>query len=180
MAKGLTSGYAPMGAVMIADPVYQVLADAQGGTGAMGHGLTYSGHPVSAAVGLEVLRLYTDEGILENGQRIGALFQAELRRRFAGHPLVGDVRGRGMLAGLELVADKASKAPVPVALGLSEMLARDGYRNGLIFRAFADGCIGLAPPLVCTQDDIALLMDRLATTLDQALGLPGLRAALAA
>jgi adenosylmethionine-8-amino-7-oxononanoate aminotransferase len=180
MAKGLTSGYAPMGAVMISDPVYQVLADAQGGTGAMGHGLTYSGHPVSAAVGLEVLRLYTDEGILENGQRIGALFQAELRRRFSDHPLVGDVRGRGMLAGLELVADKQTKAPIPPALGLSEMLARDGYRNGLIFRAFADGCIGLAPPLVCTQDDIALLMDRLAATLDQALALPGLRNALAA
>jgi adenosylmethionine-8-amino-7-oxononanoate aminotransferase len=127
-----------------------------------------------------VLRLYTEEGILENGQRIGVLFQAELRRRFTGHPLVGDVRGRGMLAGLELVADKQTKAPVPAALGLPDLLGREGYRNGLIFRAFADGCIGLAPPLVCTQDDIALLMDRLATTLDQALALPGLRLARAA
>ena len=180
VAKGLTSGYCPMGAVLIADPVYQVIADAQGGTAPLGHGLTYSGHPVSAAVGLEVLRLYTEEGLIENGQRVGALFQAELRRRFAGHPLVGDVRGRGMLAALELVADKAAKTPVPAAFGLAEALAQDGYRNGLIFRAFADGVIGLAPPLCCTPDDIALLMDRLQTTLDQALALPGLAGALAA
>ena len=180
MAKGLTSGYAPMGAVMVADPVYQILADAQGGIGALGHGYTYSGHPVSAAVGLEVLRLYTEEGILENGQRIGALFQAELRRRFTNHPLVGDVRGRGMLAGLELVADKRTKALFPAELGLPDALGRIGYANGLIFRAFADATIGLAPPLICTESDIAQLIDRLATTLDEALALPSLRGALAA
>ena len=179
-AKGLTSGYAPMGAVLIADGVYQVLADAQGGTAPLGHGYTYSAHPVSAAVGLEVLRLYTEEGLLENGQRMGALLQAELRSRFGGHPLVGDVRGRGMLAGIELVADKATKAPIPAETGIADILARDGYRNRLVFRAFADGVIGLAPPLVCTEDDIALLLERLAATLDQALAVPGLRRALAA
>jgi adenosylmethionine-8-amino-7-oxononanoate aminotransferase len=166
VAKGLTSGYCPMGAVLIADPVYQVIADAQGGTAPLGHGLTYSAHPVSAAVALEVLRLYTEEGLIENGQRIGALLQAELRRRFADHPLVGDVRGRGMLAALELVSDKATKARAPE---LAETLAADGYRNGLIFRAFADGTIGLAPPLCCTEDDLDLLLHRLGKTLDQAL-----------
>jgi putrescine aminotransferase len=176
VAKGLTSGYCPMGAVLIADPVYQVIADAQGGTGPLGHGYTYSAHPVSAAVGLEVLRLYTEEG-LENGQRMGALLQSELRQRFSDHPLVGDVRGRGMLAALELVADKASKASIPAGSGFAEALARDGYRNGLVFRAFADGTIGLAPPLCCTEGDLALLIDRLAATLDQALVHPGLRAA---
>jgi len=176
VAKGLTSGYVPMGAVLIADPVYQVIADAQGGTAPLGHGLTYSAHPVSAAVGLEVLRLYTEAGLLENSQRIGTLFQAALRERFAGHPLVGDVRGRGMLAALELVADKATRAPIPPALGVADRLARDGYRNGVIFRAFADGVIGLAPPLCCTQDDIALLIDRLATTLDGVMEVPGLAA----
>jgi putrescine---pyruvate transaminase len=168
VAKGLTSGYAPMGAVLIADPVYQVIADAQGGTAPLGHGLTYSAHPVSAAVGLEVLRLYTEEGLLENGQRMGALFQAELRQRFRDHRLVGDVRGRGMLAALELVSDKAAKTPFSAALGISDVLTRAGYQNGLIFRAFADGVIGLAPPLCCTQDDLALLIDRLEATLAQA------------
>jgi adenosylmethionine-8-amino-7-oxononanoate aminotransferase len=168
LAKGLTSGYVPMGAVMMADSVYQVIADADGGGVPLGHGLTYSAHPVSAAVGLEALRLYTDEGLLENGQRMGALLQSELRSRFTDHKLVGDVRGRGMLAALELVADKDAKTPIPAALGVSDLLTQAGYGAGLIFRAFADGVIGLAPPLCCTEDDIGLLLDRLQTTLDGA------------
>jgi len=169
VAKGLTSGYCPMGAVLIADPIYQVIADADGGTAPLGHGLTYSAHPVSAAVGLEVLRLYTEEGVLENGQKMGALFQAELRRRFTDHPLVGDIRGRGMLAALELVSDKATKAPIAPEIGIGPFLAAEGYRRGLIFRAFNDGVIGFAPPLCCTEDDIALLMERLGGTLDAAI-----------
>ena len=169
VAKGLTSGYCPMGAVLIADPIYQVIADADGGTAPLGHGLTYSAHPVSAAVGLEVLRLYTEEGVLENGQKMGALFQAELRRRFTDHPLVGDIRGRGMLAALELVSDKATKAPIAPEIGIGPFLAAEGYRRGLIFRAFNDGVIGFAPPLCCTEDDIAVLIERLAGTLDAAI-----------
>jgi adenosylmethionine-8-amino-7-oxononanoate aminotransferase len=169
VAKGLTSGYCPMGAVLIADPIYQVIADADGGTAPLGHGLTYSAHPVSAAVGLEVLRLYTEEGVLENGQKMGALFQAELRRRFTDHPLVGDIRGRGMLAALELVSDKATKAPIAPERGIGPFLAAEGYRRGLIFRAFNDGVIGFAPPLCCTEDDIAVLIERLGGTLDAAI-----------
>jgi adenosylmethionine-8-amino-7-oxononanoate aminotransferase len=172
LAKGLTSGYAPMGAVMIADPVYRVIADANGGATPLGHGLTYSAHPVSAAVGLEVLRLYTDEGILENGARMGGLLQTELRQRFASHPLVGDIRGRGMLAALELVADKATMAQFPASAGLADALTEHGWRNKLVFRAFADGVIGLAPPLCCTEGDIAALLDRLGQTLDAVLDLP--------
>ena len=180
LAKGLTSGYAPMGAVLIADPVYQAIADADGGKAPLGHGLTYSGHPVSAAVGLEVLRLYTEDGLLENGQRMGTLLRDELRRRFGGHPLVGDIRGRGMLAALELVSDRDARTPLDPALGIGDALAAIGYDAGLIFRAFADGVIGLAPPLCCTEGDVALLLDRLGTTLDRALALPGIRTPLAA
>ncbi len=169
-----------MGAVLIAEGIYRVIADAQGGTVPLGHGLTYSGHPVSAAVGLEVLRLYTEEGLFENGQRMGALLQAELRRRFAHHPLVGDVRGRGMLAALELVTDKATKAAFPAALGIGDALTASGYRHQVIFRAFADGVIGLAPPLCCTEADMACLLDRLQAVLDDVLSHPALRGALAA
>ena len=158
-----------MGAVLIADPVYRAIADANGGATPLGHGLTYSAHPVSAAVGLEVLRLYTEEGLIENGQRMGVLLQAELRRRFAGHPLVGDVRGRGMLAALELVADKASRTPFPSAMGLADSLTKAGWQNGLVFRAFPDGVIGLAPPLCCTESDMQSLLDRLGRTLDSVL-----------
>jgi adenosylmethionine-8-amino-7-oxononanoate aminotransferase len=172
LAKGLTSGYVPMGAVMIADPVYRVIADANGGTTPLGHGLTYSAHPVSAAVGLEVLRLYTEEGILDNGARMGALLQSGLRQRFGAHPLVGDIRGRGMLAALELVSDKARKTPFPAHAGLADALTAQGWNNRLVFRAFADGVIGLAPPLCCTEDDIETLLNRLGATLDAVLDLP--------
>ena len=180
MAKGLTSGYVPMGAVMLSDAVYQTIADAGDGAMPLGHGLTYSGHPVSAAVALEVIRIYTEEGVLENGRRAGALLQAGLHDRFDAHPLVGDVRGRGMLAAVELVGDKASKAKLPAELGVGDRLAALGTRNGLIFRAFADGTIGLAPPLCCTPDDIALLLDRLDATLAGLMDETDLRRALAA
>ncbi len=180
IAKGLTSGYAPMGAVMLSDAVYDVIADAGDGAMPLGHGLTYSGHPVSAAVALEVIRLYTEEGLLENGQRMGELLQAELHARFDAHPLVGDVRGRGMLAAVELVGNRRTKAKLPAALGVGDRLAALGTRNGLIFRAFADGTIGLAPPLCCTQGDVAALIDRLDATLTGLMDETDLRQALAA
>ena len=180
IAKGLTSGYAPMGAVMLSDAVYDIIADAGDGAMPLGHGLTYSGHPVSAAVALEVIRLYTAEGLLENGQRMGDLLQSELHARFDAHPLVGDVRGRGMLAALELVGDKRTKAKLPASLGVGDRLTAIGARNGLIFRAFADGTIGLAPPLCCTQDDVAALIERLDATLAGLMDEADLRHALAA
>lgn len=111
-AKGLTSGYVPMGAVFMADHVYDTIADFAG-EAAVGHGYTYSAHPVSAAVGLEVLKLY-EGGLLENGRRAGARLMAGLEG-LRSHPLVGDVRGRGMLAAVELVTDKEKKTPLPAA-----------------------------------------------------------------
>ncbi len=180
MAKGLTSGYAPMGAVMLSETVYNTIADDGDGTVPLGHGLTYSGHPVSAAVALEVIRLYTEEGLFENGQRMGALLQHLLHERFNDHPLVGNVRGRGMLAGIELVGDKRSKAKLPAALGVGDRLTSLGDRHRVIFRAFGDGTIGLAPPLCCTAEDIALLVDRLDAVLCDLLNETDLRRALAA
>src|SRR5439155_9028349 len=103
VAKGLTSGYVPMGAVFLSDHVYDTIADAAGSS-AVGHGYTYSAHPVSAAVALEVLRLY-ESGLLANGAKAGARLLAGLQS-LKDHPLVGDVRGRGMIAAIELVSDK--------------------------------------------------------------------------
>ena len=176
VAKGLTSGYAPMGAVLMTDQVYEALADGAG-SAAIGHGFTYSGHPVSAAIGLEVLRLYTEGGVLANGQARAPAF-AECLRALADHPLVGDVRWRGLLGALELVSDKAGRVAFDPALGLPDRLFRRGYENGVIFRAFADGIIGLAPALICSEDEVAMIFARLRKTLDDVLAEPEVRRAV--
>lgn len=177
MAKGLTSGYAPLGALAIGEKVYRAIADSAPAGGPVGHGYTYSGHPVSAAVALEVLRLYDEGGILANGQRAGARLEQQLAK-LATHPLVGEVRARGLLAGIELVADKATKEKFPAEAGLSGHLFARGYANGVIFRAFADDIIGLAPPLCCSEAEIDLIVDRLRQTLDDMLAIPAIRSGL--
>jgi putrescine aminotransferase len=175
-AKGLTSGYVPMGAVFMSDHVYDVIADAAGAS-AVGHGFTYSAHPVSAAVALEVLALY-EGGLLENGRRMGARLLDGLRG-LSDHPLVGDVRGRGMLAAVELVTDKAAKTPLPAALQPATRLFDRAWEQGLIVRSFAHGVLGYAPPLCCTGAEIDAIVERTRTVLDLTLDDPEIRAALA-
>ncbi len=174
-AKGLTSGYVPMGAVFLSDAVYATIADAAG-PAAVGHGYTYSAHPVSAAVGLEALRLYED-GLLANGVKAGARLMAGLHA-LRDHPLVGDVRGRGMLAAIELVVDKDRKTPLPAAAEPSRRIFDRAWTNGLVIRAFANGVLGYAPPLCCTDDDIDAILERTARTLDQTLEDPDVRRAM--
>ena len=174
-AKGLTSGYVPMGAVFLSDAVYATIADAAG-PAAVGHGYTYSAHPVSAAVGLEALRLYED-GLLANGVKAGARLMAGLHA-LLDHPLVGDVRGRGMLAAIELVVDKDRKTPLPAAAEPSRRIFDRAWTNGLVIRAFANGVLGYAPPLCCTDDDIDAILERTARTLDQTLEDPDVRRAM--
>lgn len=177
VAKGLTAGYAPMGAVIMSDKVYGGIADGASPEAVIGHGYTYSGHPVSAAVGLEVIRLYTEGGILANGQKVGKQFEAGLAA-LAAHPLVGEARARGMLGALELVSSKAARTPLDPDLGVSERLFRHGYDNGIVFRAFGDGTIGLAPALSCTEAEMETLLARLRRTLDALLDERDIRAAL--
>ncbi len=177
MAKGLTSGYAPLGAVVLGESVYRGIADNASAGKPIGHGFTYSGHPVSCAVGLEVLRLYEEGGLLANGQRVGAYFQQRLAE-LESHPLVGESRGRGLLGALELVTDKARKTKPAPSLRLADRLLALARERGLIFRAFADDILGFAPPLCCSYEDIDLLVQRLSSTLDAALDAPDIRAAL--
>jgi adenosylmethionine-8-amino-7-oxononanoate aminotransferase len=177
VAKGLTAGYSPMGAVLMSERIYAGIADGAAPELPIGHGYTYSAHPVSAAVGLEVLRLYTEGGILANGQALAPKFAAGLDA-LKDHPLVGDARSAGLLGALELVADKTSKSLFAPDLRLADRLFNCGYRNGLIFRAFGDGTIGLAPALSCTPEEMDLLLARLTATLDQVLDEPEIRHAV--
>ena len=174
-AKGLTSGYVPMGALFMSEHVYNTIADGAG-KAAVGHGYTYSAHPVSAAVGLECLRLY-ENGLLENGRKAGERLMAGLHG-LSDHPLVGDVRGRGMLAAIELVTDKERKTPLPAAADPARRIFDRAWDNGLVIRAFANGVLGYAPPLCCTDEDIDAIIDRTRKTLDQTLDDEDVRAAM--
>jgi len=175
VAKGLTSGYVPMGAVFMSDRVYNIIADGADKS-VIGHGYTYSAHPVSAAVGLAVLKLY-EGGLLENGRRVGARLMAGLQA-LRDHPLVGDVRGRGMLAAIELVTDKDAKTPLPASAEPSKRIFDRAWENGLVIRAFANGVMGYAPPLCCTDEDIDTILERTRQTLDATLEDPDVRAAM--
>jgi adenosylmethionine-8-amino-7-oxononanoate aminotransferase len=177
LAKGLTSGYVPMGATMLSEEVYATIADAAPAGAPIGHGATYSAHPVAAAVALEVLRLYEEGGVLANGQRVAPRFAAGLEALRA-HPLVGDARHRGLLGALELVSDKASKRPFDPALGLPDRVFAAAWRNGVVFRCFGDGVLGFAPALTCTEADFDQLFARMTRTLDDVLAQPEVRAAL--
>jgi adenosylmethionine-8-amino-7-oxononanoate aminotransferase len=128
-------------------------------------------------VGLEVLRLYQEGGILENGQSSGEHFKQALET-LLDHPLVGDVRSRGLLAGIELVTNKAAKTKPGADLRVPQQLFDRGYANGITFRAFADSIIGLAPPLTISTDEVDLLIGRLTKTLDDLLEVKEIRNAL--
>jgi adenosylmethionine-8-amino-7-oxononanoate aminotransferase len=177
VAKGLTAGYAPMGAVLLSEKVYSTIADAAPEGTPVGHGHTYSAHPLSAAVGLEVLRLYHEGGVLANGVARGPRFEQGLQQLLE-HPLVGDARQRGLLGALELVTDKKTRRPFDPALRLSERIGRIAYRNGLIFRAFTDNILGFAPALCYSAAEMDLLFERLQRTLDDVLAERDVRAAL--
>jgi adenosylmethionine-8-amino-7-oxononanoate aminotransferase len=176
VAKGLTAGYAPMGAVLMSDEIYQGIADGDPAA-VVGHGHTYSAHPVSAAIGLEVLRLYHEGGLLANGVARGPRFAGGLDALLA-HPLVGDSRHRGLLGALELVSDKDSKAGFDPSLKLSDRIAAAAYENRLIFRAFGDNILGFAPALSYTEAEFDLMFERLEKTLDDVLAQAEVRAAL--
>ncbi|GGO53549.1 Adenosylmethionine-8-amino-7-oxononanoate aminotransferase [Roseovarius pacificus] len=174
-AKGLTSGYIPMGAVFMRDHVYETIAEGAGAK-AVGHGFTYSAHPVSAAVALEVLALY-EGGLFENGVKAGVRLMAGLES-LRDHPLVGDVRGRGMLAAVELVTDKVKKTPLPASMQPATRLFDRAWEQGLIVRSFAQGIFAYAPPLCCTDAEIDAIVERTRKVLDLTLEDSEIRAVL--
>ena len=166
VSKQITSSYLPLSAVLFSDEIYQALADNSARIGTFGHGFTTSGHPVASAVGLENLRIIEERGLVENAARVGEALQAGLRR-FAEHPLVGEVRGVGLIGAVELVADKATGRPFDPPGKVGAFFFDRGHRNGIITRAMYD-TIGVCPPLVITRDEVEDLIARFGCTLDDA------------
>jgi L-2,4-diaminobutyrate transaminase len=154
IAKGLTSAYAPLSGVIVGDKVWDVVARGSQEHGQMGHGWTYSGHPVCAAAALANLEIIERENLVENSAQVGSYFGTRLREEFGNHPLVGEVRSTGLLAALEFMADKETRKPFDPSLKIGPQVAAAALQRGLIARAMPHGDIlGFAPPLVLTRDD---------------------------
>ncbi len=164
VAKALSSAYLPISAVMISDAVYQAVADNSAKIGTFGHGFTYTGHPVSAAVALETLKIYEERDLISHVQGIAPRFQARLQKLGA-HPLVGEAAGVGLIGAVELVADKANKTPFDPLGSVGPVCAKAAEAEGLIVRALMDR-IGFCPPLIITADEIDELFDRFERALE--------------
>ena len=160
IAKGLTSGYIPMGGLIVRDEVVAVLNEG----GDFNHGFTYSGHPVAAAVALENIRILRDEKIIEKVQAETAPYLQKRLRELNDHPLVGEVRGVGMLGAIELVQDKATRKRYE-GKGVGMICRQFCFDNGLIMRAVGDTMI-ISPPLVITRDEIDELVTKARKCLD--------------
>ncbi|MET3378944.1 aspartate aminotransferase family protein [Variovorax paradoxus] len=157
-AKALSSGYVPISAVMVSEQVHAAVAANSGKIGTFGHGFTYSGHPVTAAVALETLRIYEEEKVLAHVQSLAPQFQAGLRR-YAGHPHVGEVRGVGLIGAIELAAEPATRTPFDPAMKAGARLAELALQEGLIVRAMGDA-VAFCPPLIITPAQIDEMFER--------------------
>jgi 4-aminobutyrate--pyruvate transaminase len=164
-AKGLSSAYIPISALMINERIFRAIARQSAELGMFGLTMTYSGHPVAAAVAREAIRIYEEQDIPARVRRLEASFLGGLRS-LAGHPLVGDVRGRGLLAGVELVRDKQTREPFARDAKVGPLCASIAEKNGLIVRAIGD-TIAFCPPLVISEQEIAEILLRFTAALDE-------------
>jgi L-2,4-diaminobutyrate transaminase len=169
IAKGLTSGYVPMSGSLIGERVWQVIIEHSREIGPFGHGYTYTAHPVAAAAAMANLDIIEGEGLVDNAREVGAHFQRRMRQAFADHPLVGHVRGEGLIMGIELVTDKASKRAFDPKQKVAARVVQSCLDEGLITRNLPSGdIIAFSPPLTVTPDDLELIERRFASGLDKA------------
>ena len=167
LAKSLTSAYMPLSAVMIPEFIYQAILEASQDWGIFGHGFTYTGHPVSVAVGSKVLEIYKRDKVFEKAARLGEQFQAKLKS-YENHPLVGEVRGKGLIGACELVANKESGLAFDTTSGVGRYCLERMRAHGLIARALGDSMC-LCPPLVTSDDEVGEIFVRYGKALDETL-----------
>ena len=167
MAKGLSSAYQPISAIALSETIYEGLVDGSDQAGHyFGHGTTYAGHPVAAAVALKVLDLFEERQLLAHVKRVSVRF-AEQLRRFAQHPLVGEIRQVGLMAAVELVPDKASRSAFEPTGVVARRLRTECEREGLIVRVVqARDSVAFSPPLITTAAEVDEIFDRFAVALE--------------
>ena len=160
LAKGLTSAYAPLSAAIVGERVWRVLEEGSAKFGPFAHGYTYSGHPIGTAAALANLDIIERENLAGNARRIGRHILNRLHAELDAHPLVGEVRGEGLLFAVEVVADKARRQRFDSALKIGARLSGLCLERGLIGRAMPGGDIlGFAPPLVLTESEADELVE---------------------
>ena len=174
IAKGLGGGYMPIGALLLRQVIFRALAD---GSGAFAHSHTFMGHPLACAAALAVQRIIRRDDLLANVRRQGAHLARRLHERFGNHPFVGDIRGRGLFLGLELVADRGSKEPFDPARKLHARVKQEAMARGLMVYPMGgtvEGARGdhvlLAPPFIISASEIDMVVERLGDAIDAAVG----------
>ncbi|MFT5180654.1 MAG: adenosylmethionine-8-amino-7-oxononanoate aminotransferase [Alphaproteobacteria bacterium] len=173
VAKGLAAGYQPIGAVLLREDIFRAFYD---GSGFFQHGHTFMGHATSCAAAIVVQQKLQDPAMMANVRRLGAYFADGLQTAFGGHPHVGDIRGRGMFRGIELVADRTTKAPFDPSLRLHARIKAAAMDNGLMCYPAGgtiDGRVGdhilLAPPYIVSESQIDEIVARLGVAIDAAI-----------
>ncbi|HEY0938737.1 MAG TPA: aminotransferase [Steroidobacter sp.] len=155
VAKGLTSGYMPLSGAIVSEKIYSVMEEAADRVGSFSHGYTYTGHPISAAAANAVLDIFEKEKLTERAEKVGAYLQRRLRESFSSVDIVGEVRGVGLLAAVEFVADRERKRRFDPALKVGARVSKAARDRGLIARAMPHGDIlGFAPPLIITEAEV--------------------------
>ncbi|MDH2325948.1 aspartate aminotransferase family protein [Cereibacter sp. SYSU M97828] len=165
LSKQITSSYQPLAAVVFKDAIYQDIADGSAALGTFGHGYTASGHPVATAVGLENLAIIEERGLVEHAAAMGEVLRAGLAK-WRDHPLVGEVRGVGLIASVEFVADRKTRAKFDPVGRFGQEVFRAGHEHGLIIRAIGD-TIAFCPPLIITEEEVGELLRRFEATIRQ-------------
>ncbi|PSO09842.1 MULTISPECIES: aminotransferase [unclassified Sphingobium] len=167
-AKGVTSGYFPMSAVFISPKVWDVLDSGADKIGVFGHGYTYSAHPVGAAAALAALKLIDELKVVENVADVGPYMMQGLRDRLGQHPHVGDIRGQGLMLGIELMQDRETKQILPPENRTGRQVLKAAAQRELITRALGDTLV-FAPPLVLTRAEADEIVDKFALAVDDVL-----------
>ena len=171
IAKGLTSAYAPLSGSVISNKMWDVLVQGSDEFGPIGHGWTYSAHPIGAAAGVANLKLIDDLGLVANAGEVGSYLTGKMAEAVGSHPKVGDVRGEGMLCAVEFVEDKASRTYFDPARKIGGAIAASVLKQGVIGRAMPQGdIIGFAPPLCLTREEADKIVAATKTAVDEVFG----------
>lgn len=166
-AKSLSSAYLPISAVMLTERIYGAMVEQSDKVGVFGHGYTYGGHPVCASVAIAALKRYDELGAVDNARTVGGYLQRRLRE-FSDHPIVGEVRGVGLMGGIELVQDKVTKKAFDPKLMVGSICSREAQERGVITRNLVD-TMSFSPPVILTETEVDIIADAMGGALDATL-----------